>query len=72
MDRYLAENGRSRSDIGLEPRITWHSGDLDNLLRQREEWQAAGASHLSLNTMGAGFTTPQQHIDAIRNFAEMV
>lgn len=48
LDRYLAENGRSRLDIGLEPRIAWHTGDLQELLRQKEEWQSAGATHLSL------------------------
>ena len=72
LDRYLAENGRSRLDIGLEPRIAWHTGDLQELLRQKEEWQSAGATHLSLNSMNAGFTTPQQHIDAISAFAETI
>ena len=33
-------------------------------------WEAAGASHLTLNTMGAGLATPQQHIDAVAVFAE--
>ena len=72
LDRYLAENGRARPDIGLEPRIAWHTGDLQELLRQKEEWQAAGATHLSLNSMYAGFTTPQHHIDAISAFAEVI
>jgi probable F420-dependent oxidoreductase len=70
LDRYLAENGRSRADIGIEPRIAWHRGDLDHLLRQKEEWQALGATHLSLNTMNAGFTTVDEHIEALRQFAE--
>jgi probable F420-dependent oxidoreductase len=72
LDRYLAENGRSRADLGLEPRISWHTGDLEKLMRQKEEWQSAGATHLSLNTMYAGFTTTKQHIDALRAFADAV
>ena len=72
LDQYLAENGRSRADIGLEPRIAWREGNLDNLLRHKEAWQDAGATHLSLNTMGAGFTTPQQHIAALQHFAEAI
>lgn len=72
LDRYLAENGRSRADLGLEPRISWQTGDLEKLLRQKEEWQSVGATHLSLNTMYAGFTTAQQHIDALRAFADAV
>jgi len=70
LDRYLAENGRSRDDIGLEPRIAWYKGDLDHLQRQKEEWQALGATHLSLNTMNAGFSTVDEHIEALRQFAE--
>jgi probable F420-dependent oxidoreductase len=72
LDGYLAENGRSRNDIGLEPRLHWAAGELDDLLRRKEEWQEAGATHLSLSTMGAGFTSPEQHIEAIREFAEAV
>jgi probable F420-dependent oxidoreductase len=70
LDVYLEQNGRSRSDIGLEPRLHWSTGDLDGLLRRMEEWQEAGATHLSLSTMGAGFSAPEQHIEAIRAFAE--
>ncbi len=70
LDRYLAQNGRSRADIGLEPRLHWRSGDIDVLLQRKEEWLAAGATHISLNTMGAGFATLQQHIDALKGFSE--
>lgn len=70
LDGYLAENGRSRADIGLEPRLAWHKGDLEQLQRQKEEWQALGATHISLNTMYAGFTSVEQHIEALRQFAD--
>jgi probable F420-dependent oxidoreductase len=70
LDRYLAENGRSRDDIGIEPRIAWHTGDVDHLLRQAEEWQSLGATHISLNTMNAGFVTVDEHIEALRQFAK--
>jgi probable F420-dependent oxidoreductase len=70
LDRYLAEYGRSRADLGLEPRLHWGEGDLDALGRSLEGWRAAGATHVSLNTMGAGFTTPAKHLDTIRRFAQ--
>ena len=70
LDGYLSEYGRSRENIGLEPRLSWAAGDLEELLRWKDEWQEAGATHLSLNTMGAGFTSPQEHIDALQQFAE--
>lgn len=70
LDRYLAEAGRGRADVGLEPRLHWGAGDLDALGRTLEGWRAAGATHISLNTMGAGFRTPGEHLAAIRLFAE--
>ena len=68
LDRYLAEAGRSRADLGLEPRLHWGDGDLEALGRTLEEWRVAGATHISLNTMGAGFTTAGEHLAAISLF----
>jgi len=69
LDGYLAEAGRSRADIGLEPRLHWGDGDLDALGRPLAGWRAAGAQHVSLNTMGAGFKTAGEHLVAVRQFA---
>lgn len=69
LDEQLAQYGRSRTDIGLEPRLQWREGSLPELVQQREEWRAAGATHLSINTMGSGFSSVQEHIDALRQFA---
>ena len=70
LDGYLAEAGRDRTAFGLEPRLHWGNGDLDTLGRALEGWRAAGATHISLNTMGAGFRTAGEHVAAIRAFAE--
>jgi probable F420-dependent oxidoreductase len=70
LDHYLVEAGRSRAAIGLEARLHWGGGDLDALGRTLEGWRAAGATHVSLNTMGAGFESPNEHLDAIRVFWE--
>lgn len=72
LDGYLAEYGRSRSDIGLEPRLSYGDGNPDQWRQTIADWQAAGATHISLNTMYLGFDTPAQHINAIRQFAEAV
>ncbi|MFZ0545022.1 MAG: LLM class F420-dependent oxidoreductase, partial [Candidatus Promineifilaceae bacterium] len=69
LDNYLAEAGRSRDDFGLEPRLYYSDGE-DIWLKRLEEWRAAGATHITINTMGAGLKTPADHIQAIRNFAE--
>jgi probable F420-dependent oxidoreductase len=70
LDGYLAGNGRSRADIGLEARISYGDGNPDTWQQTIGEWQDAGASHISLNTMYLGFDTPQKHIQAMRQFAE--
>jgi probable F420-dependent oxidoreductase len=71
LDRFLAEAGRSRQDFGLEPRISYGTGDAKAWETALSEWQAVGATHLSFNTMDSGLETPQEHIQAIRKFAQV-
>ena len=70
LDAYLEEAGRSRADIGLEPRLHYGKGDSDRWNEKMEEWKAAGATHLTLNTMYLGFDSPAKHLEAIRKFAD--
>jgi probable F420-dependent oxidoreductase len=68
--RYLAEAGRNWGEVGLEPRLLFGDGDSERWGTDIAEWQAAGATHLSVNTMHAGFQTAGEHVSAIRKFAE--
>ena len=72
LERFLEEAGRTRSQVGLEARISYDTGDPKVWETTVREWQAEGATHLSFNTMGSGFATPQEHIQAIRKFANIV
>lgn len=72
LDEHLAAAGRSRAEIGLEPRLKYGNGDPGEWLPILEGWQQAGATHLSLNTLGSGFSTPAGHLGAIRRFAKEV
>jgi probable F420-dependent oxidoreductase len=67
--RYLDEAGRSWEEIGLEPRLMYGDGKPQRWATVMEEWQAVGATHMSINTMGSGFRTPGEHIQAIKTFA---
>jgi alkanesulfonate monooxygenase SsuD/methylene tetrahydromethanopterin reductase-like flavin-dependent oxidoreductase (luciferase family) len=71
LDRYLEEAGRSRTDFGIEPRISYEEGDPKAWEKAMREWQAEGATHISFNTMGSEFTTPQEHLQAIQKFAKV-
>ncbi|MEZ4519395.1 MAG: TIGR03619 family F420-dependent LLM class oxidoreductase [Chloroflexota bacterium] len=70
LDVYLAQNGRTRADIGIEARLHWSDGSPDQLVDTLNDWQAVGATHISLNTMGAGFHTPAEHMEAIKQFTD--
>lgn len=66
---YLREAERDPSSIGIEARL--------NANVTQEEWTASlaawkelGATHISLNTMGAGLRTLAQHLEALRRFHE--
>jgi probable F420-dependent oxidoreductase len=72
LDEYLAENGRSRAGFGLEPRLHLRHGSVDLLLERLHDWEQAGATHISINTMDAGLKTAAEHIQAIREFAAAV
>lgn len=67
---YLAEAGRTMDDIGIEPRLRYEKGDQNTWHELAQGWATAGATHLTVITMGAGFTSPQEHIQAITQYAE--
>jgi probable F420-dependent oxidoreductase len=69
---YITEAGRDPSTVGIEARVNAGEGNLDEWVRQTEGWRALGATHISLNTMGAGFNSPGEHIDAIRRYKEAI
>ena len=68
--KYAEAAGRSMSDIGLEPRIRLQPNGLDALIESCQAWRAAGASHLSINTMGAKLESAQAHIQALGAVAQ--
>ena len=72
LDRELAAVGRSRADIGLESRVGYGNGNVDQWRAAIDGWRQVGATHLTVNTMGAGLNRPDQHIQALRRFAEEI
>ena len=70
LDKFLAAEERARKDIGLEARMQFGEGDPSVWTQTLEEWRKIGVTHITINTMGVGFDTPQKHIKAIKVFAE--
>jgi len=61
--------GRDPGLIGMEGRVDWR-GDADDVALQVERWRQVGATHLSINTMGAGLATVDNHLDALAAVSE--
>jgi probable F420-dependent oxidoreductase len=72
ISQYLDEAGRGWDEIGLEPRIWYGKGQPDEWERQIREWGEIGATHLSVNTMRCGFSSPAEHVAALQTFADII
>ena len=59
------EAGRDPSSIGMEGTVRWIADDHDKFARQVAAWRAAGATHLTVNTMNAGCNGLDEHLAAI-------
>ena len=68
VEQAASEAGRDPAAIGMEGRVSW-KGDPDQLAERAASWRQAGASHLSVNTMGAGLATVDQHLAALEQAA---
>jgi probable F420-dependent oxidoreductase len=68
VERAAVEAGRDPADIGMEGRVDFR-GDVEATLAGIAEWEKAGATHLSVNTMNAGFTTVDDHLAALAEVA---
>jgi alkanesulfonate monooxygenase SsuD/methylene tetrahydromethanopterin reductase-like flavin-dependent oxidoreductase (luciferase family) len=67
---YIEEAGRDPADIGIETFNTVADKTPDDWASAAKLWKQHGATHISANTMNAGFTSLDQHIDALRRFKE--
>ena len=64
------EAGRDASAIGMEGRASWTPVGLDKVLDHVQRWRDVGATHVSINTMGAGFASVDDHVAALSRIAE--
>ncbi|HEY7433449.1 MAG TPA: LLM class F420-dependent oxidoreductase [Streptosporangiaceae bacterium] len=62
--------GRDPASIGMEGRVSWR-GSEDEIAEAIRRWRDAGASHVSVNTMGAGLTSVDAHLAALGTVARV-
>jgi probable F420-dependent oxidoreductase len=60
--------GRDPESLGMEGRVSW-TGDPDEVATAIAAWKAAGASHLSVNTMKAGLANVDDHLAVLERVA---
>jgi hypothetical protein len=64
-------SGCDPAEIGMEAKLDW-TGDVEAVAAQAAQWAAAGASHASVNTMGAGLATVDDHLAVVVAVADAV
>jgi probable F420-dependent oxidoreductase len=69
VDRAAADAGRDPAQIGMEGRVSWSEAGADQLAADVGRWRDAGASHVSVNTMGAGLGSVHGHLAALASAA---
>jgi probable F420-dependent oxidoreductase len=57
--------GRDPAALGMEGRVSWGEGGAAKLVDHVNRWRDAGATHVSVNTMGAGLGAVDGHLTAL-------
>jgi probable F420-dependent oxidoreductase len=70
VDAAAAAARRDPASLGIEGRVGWSDGGGDKLAERVVQWRSAGATHLSINTMGAGLGGADGHLAALAEAAE--
>ena len=66
------EVGRDPSTIAFEGRVDFSAGGPELVAEHAGRWRAAGASHVSVNTMRAGLEDVDAHIAALTSVAALL
>jgi probable F420-dependent oxidoreductase len=65
---FVAEAGREPGDVGIDARVAVSDG-MGVALDYFQKYTDIGVDYVGVNTMKAGFTSLDQHLDALREFA---
>lgn len=65
-------SGRAPAEIGMEGRASWTPTDPDRFVRQVDAWRAAGATHLTIDTMHRQLVGVDAHLDALSQISRLL
>ena len=69
---YLGEYKRDLASFGIDLQVPEPGGDPESWRRELQAWRENGATHLSVRTMGGGYSGVGEHIVALRRYMEAV
>ncbi len=70
--RLVREAGREPADVPVEGRIAAASGGAEEWKRAVETFREMGMTSVELTTMGAGYRSVDQHLEALRTFRRLI
>ena len=70
--KYALEAGRNPSSIGIDTWVSAKDGQVGELADRAVAWRDFGATHVAISTMGAGYASVSEHINAIEMFKREV
>jgi probable F420-dependent oxidoreductase len=68
---YTIEAGRDPASVAIETQLSLFRIPEPAWATFAEDWRALGARYLAINTMGCGFTSLDQHLEALQRVARI-
>lgn len=69
---FVAEAGKDPDTFGLDARVVLAKHSEESQVAEFQKWKELGATHFRCNTMGNGFTKPEEHLAALSGFLKRV
>jgi probable F420-dependent oxidoreductase len=69
---YVEEAGRDPESVGIEGRLDVGRVPQEEWIAQTEAWRSLGATHISVNTMNSGLRSPQEQVETIGRYKEVL
>jgi probable F420-dependent oxidoreductase len=66
----LREAGRDSGEFGVDPSVKAQLDDIAGALTVADAWRSAGATHLTVNTLGTGCLSVDDHLNRLRAFKD--
>jgi probable F420-dependent oxidoreductase len=64
--------GRDPATLGMEGRVSWTTDGTGEVVDHLGRWRDAGATHVSINTMGAGLGSLDAHLEVLAEVAATI